>query len=381
MPQRLKYLITSTTVVLLAQISIVNAETGGIFAIAPFSELRDAGSEQQSFRDSFSDDGDGDLSQFPQAEVEFFLDKMIGDPYRYGSGFISSVRLTIGPFQALLGDGGISRGLYNDAGGIAGTRFDLGGMIPPSSDDQVYAGDFRLAGIVLLIYLEGIFEGDWDTLPFDLEELVATDAFVGASISVFFDGPRIDFGGSTTQVRPLNPLSINANGVYECTKAGGTDATVSSSFLLQDQDPIVSFMWQINASESYDDATPQLSLGLGENELSLTAVTTSGDIFEDNKTIIVEDSQPPVIELLVAPTRGSFKSDPSRYSVYYNVTDACDSKPEVQATAGIPVVSGSDIALNPRLIKTENEEGTLQVVVTALDESGNSAIERKQITK
>jgi hypothetical protein len=63
------------------------------------------------------------------------------------------------------------------------------------------------------------------------------------------------------------------------------------------------------------------------------------------------------------------------------VTDACDSKPKVQATAGIPVVSGSDIAINPRLIRTENSEGALQVVVTALDESGNSAIERKEIAK
>ena len=230
MPQRLKYLIASTTVVLLAQISIVNAETGGIFAIAPYSELRDAGSEQQSFRDSFFDHGDGDLGQFPQAEVEFFLDKTIEDPYRYGSEFISSVRLTIGPFEARLGDGGISRQLYNDVGGVAGTRFDLGGMIPASSNDQVYAGDFRLAGVVLLIYLEGIFEGDWDTLPFDLEKLVASDAFVGASISVFFDGPRIDFGGSTTQVRPLSPLTINADAAQECTRVGGADVAVSSSF-------------------------------------------------------------------------------------------------------------------------------------------------------
>jgi hypothetical protein len=45
------------------------------------------------------------------------------------------------------------------------------------------------------------------------------------------------------------------------------------------------------------------------------------------------------------------------------------------------VVSGSDIAINPRLIRTENSEGALQVVVTALDESGNSAIERKEIAK
>lgn len=381
MPQRLKYLITSTTVVLLAQISIVNAETGGIFAIAPFSELRDAGSEQQSFRDSFFDDGDEDLSQFPQAEVEFFLDKTIEDPYHYGSEFISNVRLSIGRFEARLGDGGISRRLYNDAGGIAGTRFDLGGMIPASSPDQVYAGDFRLAGVVLLIYLEGIFEGDWDTLPFDLEELVASDAFVGASISVFFDGPRIDFGGSATQVRPLSPLTINADAAQECTRAGGADVAVSSSFLLEDQDPIVSYIWQINGSESYDDATPRLSLGLGENDVSLTVVTTSGEIFEDDKTIMVEDSQPPEIELLVSPARGGFRSNPSRYSVYYNVTDACDSKPEVRATAGIPVASGSDIAINPRMTKTEDSEGALHIVVTALDESGNSAIERADIAK
>jgi hypothetical protein len=311
MPQRLKYLITSTTVVLLAQISIVSAETGGIFAVAPFSELRDTGSEQQSFRDSFFDGADGDLGRFPQAEVEVLLDKTIEDPYRYGSEFIRSVRLTIGPFEARLEDGGISRGLYNDAGGIAGTRFDLGGIVSASSDDQVYAGDFRLGGIVLLIYLEGIFEEDWDRLPFALEELVASDAFVGASISVLFDGPRIDFGGSATQVRPLNPLTINADAAYECTRAGGTDVAVSSSFLLQNQDPIVSYMWQINASESYDDATPELSLGLGQNDLSLTVVTTSGDIFEDDKTIMVEDSQPPEIELLLAPLRSGSKSDPN----------------------------------------------------------------------
>lgn len=369
-----KYFAICLFLALSLQVTNASGETGGIVAIAPYSELRDSGSEQESFRSAFFVEGTPDLSQFPQAKLGFLLDKAISDPYRYGSNFIQSVQLEIGPFSAQLSDGGISRMLYEDSSGIAGTRFDLGGMISPGATEQAYAGQFRLAGAVLLIYLEGVFQEDWDELPFRLEEVVASSAFIGASISVFFDGPRIDFGGSTATVRPLNPLTINAEMIYECNKIGGADVAVSGTYLMEEQDPIVSYSWQVNNSDNYHNPAPSVSLKLGKNNVSLAATSANGETFNSITEITIEDTQAPDIQLAASSIGGNLKHGKGRYSIDFNVTDTCDVNPKVTAVAGIPVSNGDTVVINPRQVRTEKSEGLPEIVITASDESGNRAI-------
>ena len=242
------------------------------------------------------------------------------------------------------------------------------------SDGSVLAGGLTVSSIILNLYFPVIPEDQWPDIPSRIEDLVGNGGVIGTAILADFldsggNGGRVELRPSVTLTQKVKILGDET---YECTDASKSVVSLRNRYINEANDPAASYFWSVNGVDQYFDASPDITLKLGQNTVELTLATVGGVSYQDTVYITVIDSVAPEVSLTVDQLPGSSKNATGRYFLDYEVSDTCDLNPTISAVAGVDVSGGALLSVNKNGVRSEYGDQGITFSVTAKDESQNT---------
>ena len=242
------------------------------------------------------------------------------------------------------------------------------------SDGSILAGGLTVANIILNLNFPVIPEDQWPGIPSRIEDLVGNGGVIGTAILADF----LDSGGNwgRVELRPdvtlTQKVKILGDDTYECADASKSVASLQQRYINEANDPAASYSWLVNGVDQYFDASPDITLKLGQNTVELLLTTVGGASYQDTVQITVVDSVAPEVSLLVDQLPGGKKQVTGRYYLDYEVSDDCDLDPTISAVAGVDVSGGASLSVNKNGLRSEYGDQGITFSVTATDESQNT---------
>ena len=242
------------------------------------------------------------------------------------------------------------------------------------SDGSVLAGGLTVSSIILNLYFPVIPEDQWPDIPSRIEDLVGNGGVIGTAILADFldsggNGGRVELRPSVTLTQKVKILGDET---YECTDASKSVVSLRNRYINEANDPAASYFWSVNGVDQYFDASPDITLKLGQNTVELTLATVGGVSYQDTVYITVIDSVAPEVSLSVDQLPGSSKNATGRYFLDYEVSDTCDLNPTISAVAGVDVSGGALLSVNKNGVRSEYGDKGITFSVTATDEYQNT---------
>ena len=220
-------------------------------------------------------------------------------------------------------------------------------------------------------------DGNGDGIPgIPMVDGPFADANFSANFNINMDPPFALSGVSVA-------INVLGGTTQECTEFGGSDVQMTTETILYGDEVLDTIEWIIDGESAGFGETITPFLELGSQTIEVLATTESGSTGVDSVTVNIVDTIPPVIDVAFldsmtgAPIDSISKNRMHFLTTTYSSTDVCDSAPisEGNVTA-FSVESGDTISVLGRKNSVVLQTSSIELSVTASDESGNTSKER-----
>jgi len=173
-------------------------------------------------------------------------------------------------------------------------------------------------------------------------------------------------------------VTLSDSLTIECSSDTATSWSERAEIQAPPDDPVSLIEWMVNGDSVGYGELVDVSLGLGESELSVTVTTESGNSAIASKTITVEDTSAPSISVQFLDRKGNAVTEIKRKGLHaiglsIAAEDSCDSNEiATSATAGIRVSDGDSLRVHATQTQMILDGNVLKVAAEAMDGSGNT---------
>ena len=260
-------------------------------------------------------------------------------------------------------------------------RVDFYGFGPNGPGVGSY--DLGFFGFFLFFDSLGEFEIGDSPLP-NFGDWIEQERFINATFTIDFqpteDGDYGRIWSRPMEVKVADSVEITSPDVLECTEEG-TGTFLATSNLRGDlRTSAVETRWFLNQEMVGFGDDLVVSAPLGTSVLSVEVTDTEGKKSTATKDVIVVDTTPPEIDLVLKQPNGNpvvslSEMGSHKVGVELSVIDSCDPDPIVNASSGVAVEFGSVLRVNTATESVMVFGDELQFNVNATDASGNFANE------
>ncbi len=200
------------------------------------------------------------------------------------------------------------------------------------------------------------------------------------------NGDPSGFGGvyyglhlETLTAAPGASISINISGgsTQECSVAGGSNVSISSTITVPNGDVVSSIAWSIDGTIVGNGEIIDIFIDLGSHVVNADITTANGLTATAVTNVVVQDTTGPVVSAAFLDNKHRTAitqiSHRGRIEIQAEATDICDPEPTIEAMLGAATEDGNTIRVSKRHGRINLEAESLDLSVRASDASGNTA--------
>jgi len=184
---------------------------------------------------------------------------------------------------------------------------------------------------------------------------------------------------SDTPVPPSASIFIDVVGglTQECSSVGGSAVSINATSTVPNGDVVSSVSWMMDSIDAGNGLSINPFLSLGSHVVSAMVTTVNGLTASSVTSIVVKDTQAPVVIAAFLDTRTHMQvtASSSRHKVEIEAaaTDVCDSSPIIGAMVGAKVNDADRLKVSRNGNRVSLNIDALDLSVRATDASNNTA--------
>ncbi|MDH5190300.1 MAG: hypothetical protein OEW89_03515 [Gammaproteobacteria bacterium] len=226
----------------------------------------------------------------------------------------------------------------------------------------------------------------------DFSATLVSGSNVGSDWGDFHGAPYFEvwnviiFSGTDLVIIPPPPppppltvsMSVTGGLAQECATTGGNHVAVSAVISPSDA-VITNISWKVDGNTVASGESASLFLPLGTHSVGVTVEIDDGRTDSESKTITIQDTTPPVIDVALVDSRSGEavtiidRPNVSWIQAKYSATDICDASPSTNGFGGFAVANGDTLKVQGNLNTVTLTTSVIELSASTEDASGNTA--------
>jgi len=188
---------------------------------------------------------------------------------------------------------------------------------------------------------------------------------------------HLESNGPAIPTASIN-ITITGGTIQQCSSRGGSTIQMNSTTIIPADDSVDNINWIVDGVTVATGDNVSSFIDLGSHNVTASVTTVNGLTAIQNVNVTVQDTTSPVITAaFIDKETGNVITEAAtsdKVKLQVEATDVCDSSPIVSASIGAPVEDRQTIKIDAEKGKIKLHTSKLTLTATAVDASGNAAI-------